>query len=415
MIENKIKTNQYKGPLIASPAGSLEKLKIAAAYGADEVYFGGRFNLRERSDNFSIDEINEALLFCGSRGVKAVFLLNSFLHENDIAEVREYIKSLREMRFDGVMISDPGMISIARESGAVWPLYLSTQMSTLNHQSARFWKEAGISRVVMAREATLDEIRMIKQESSTEIEVFCHGAVCVSYSGRCLLSRYMAGRDANKGDCAHPCRWRYALIEEKRPGSRMDFIEHCRGTEILASHDLCLARRLPEYISAGVDVFKIEGRMKSLYYAANTTRIYKHAVRTAVTGDFNEYTGFYLRELDSVSHRPYTDDIFNEGFDPERDMSYTRNVMFIGYTCDFDPHKAAETVRVKVFNPVRTGEMIDVIYPIADKIIDHEARVVAVYDDNGKKTDMARPALKFRIEFDRPIEANAIFRSAKEK
>ncbi|MBN2160494.1 MAG: U32 family peptidase [Spirochaetes bacterium] len=398
-----------KRPEIIAPAGNLEKLKFAVLYGADAVYFGGeQHNLRIRSDNFSRDDIAEAVRFCRERGARTVFLMNSFLHEKDIQPARAYLSEIRDFRFDAVMVSDPGMMLLIREAGIESDIHLSTQMSTLNHLAVKFWRDAGVARIVLAREATADEIRAIKEQTGAAVEVFVHGALCIAYSGRCLLSRYLAGRDANRGDCAQACRWRYSLVEEKRPGEPLEIIEHGPCTEILSSKDLCLVGRLDEYIAAGVDALKIEGRMKSIYYTANTVRIYRHAASLAGTAEFANHLPFYREELDLVSHRPYTDDLFNEfggnGFAP---IPTVKKALFLGYKAGTAPGGGS---LVKTFNPVYRGETLDAIFPITDGKRDCSFTVKEIFDDEDRGIDMARPYSFCRVIFDREPDDYAIFR-----
>ena len=398
-----------KRPELVAPAGNLEKLKCAVLYGADAVYFGGAaHNLRIQSDNFSREEIREALRFCGDHGVKTIFLMNSFLREKEIADAARYLSDIRDLAFDAVMISDPGMMALIQDSGMRCRIHLSTQMSTLNHLAVRFWHRAGIHRIVLARETTLEEIRMIRDTTDAEIEIFVHGALCIAYSGRCLLSRYLTGRDANKGDCAQACRWRYSLVEEKRQGSHIDIIEHAQGTEIISSKDLCLIERVREYIDAGVDAFKIEGRMKSVYYTANTTRIYRHAIESALSGGFEQHLPFYREELDLVSHRPYTGDLFNEfdgtGF---TSIPYIKKALFLGYKVGADAGGAA---LIKTHNPIYLNDTIEAISPITDAIQDGTYIVQSITDEENKSADMAKPNSIYRIKFDKELGDNAILR-----
>lgn len=397
-------------PLIVAPAGNLEKLRFAVKYGADNVYFGGEgFNLRVQSDNFTFTDLKEGVRYCRERGVKTTFLMNSFLHEKQIDEAEKYALKIKEMGFDSVMISDPGMLMILKDTGIEADFHLSTQMSTLNHKSAKFWLDAGFKRIVLAREATIDEIKEIKKHSGAEIEIFAHGALCIAYSGRCLLSRYLSGRDANSGDCSQPCRWKYSLVEEKRPGLYLDINEDKYGTEILSSKDLCLIEKLEEYIDAGVDAFKIEGRMKSLYHAANTTRIYKHAVSVSGTEQFAEHLPFWLEELDLINHRPYTSDLFNEfdlkGYDG---VPYINKALFTAYRMD---EGESDEIIIKTFNPVYSGEKLDAIYPIDDRILDCSYTVKKIYLED-QEIDMARPNSVYRVKLDRPAYDDAIFRRA---
>ncbi|MBN1532287.1 MAG: U32 family peptidase [Spirochaetes bacterium] len=406
-------------PEIVAPAGNLEKLKMAVRFGADAVYFGGGgFNLRAQADNFTPDEIAKAVEFCAGHGARTVFLVNSFLHEAEIPAAREYIASIQRFPFDAVMVSDPGMLLLLRECGVTAAVHLSTQMSTLNHLAIRFWRGAGVSRIVLARETSLEEIRMIRDHCDAEIEVFVHGALCISYSGRCLLSRYLSGRDANRGDCSHPCRWHYTLVEEKRPGSHLEIAQYnpvaspggrsVAGTEILSSKDLCLIGRIPDYVSAGVTAFKIEGRMKSLYYAAGTARVYRDAVRLAGTDEFTRRLPFWKEELDLVSHRPYTEDLFNEfGSGGFRDLPMVQKALFLGYAVSAGNGR---TAGVKAFNPIRRGETVECIYPIEGDIRDATLHVERIVDGDGLDREMARPGETCRITFDRDVLAHGIFR-----
>ncbi|HEY1405773.1 MAG TPA: U32 family peptidase [Spirochaetota bacterium] len=397
-------------PEIVSPAGNPEKLRIAVRYGADAVYFGGEMlNLRENADNFLFNDLADGAAFCKENNVRSIFLLNSFLHENEIDDARAYINSIKSIPFDAVMVSDPGMISLVQESGIGSEIHLSTQMSTLNHLSISFWQKQGISRIVLARETTLDEIRMIRSHTDADIEVFVHGALCVAYSGRCLLSRYMSGRDANKGNCSQPCRWNYRLVEEKRPGEYFDVIEDAKGTEILSSKDLCLIEKLPEFVKAGVNAFKIEGRMKSIYYVANVTRIYKTAVQTILSGgDYSSSLPLWKEELDLVSHRPFTENLFNEFDGKFEPIPYVNKATYFGYVVSSEPNDPMS--EIKVGNPFKPDDELEAIFPPSDgKIVHDKVRVLEIFE-NGVLTDMARPDRVLRVRFSSPLPAGAILR-----
>ncbi|MDY6968721.1 MAG: peptidase U32 family protein [Spirochaetota bacterium] len=399
---------------IVSPAGNPEKLRFAIEFGADAVYFGGqKFNLRDKSINLKLNEIEEGIKLCKKRSVRSIFLVNSFLRESDIDEARELINDVKDMKPDVYVVSDPGMILLLKEANIEASIHLSTQMSTLNHLSIKFWNDLGIERIVLARETTLEEIKRIREYTDAQIEIFTHGALCVSYSGRCLLSRFLSGRDANQGDCSHPCRWNYSLIEEKRPGNYLDIIEHASGTEILASKDLCLISKLPEYLELRVNALKIEGRMKSIYYTANTTRIYKHALRAFERGDdHNKYLPFYLNELDLINHRPYTDDLFNEfenmGFSK---LPYINKALFLGYK--LSDGKDNTQIYVKTFNPIYSKEEIEAIFPIEDFVKDDKFYVEEILEDE-KIVDMAEPGRVYLIKFNKEVDNYAIFRRRKE-
>lgn len=400
---------QQKAEILA-PAGSLDKLRFAVRYGADAVYFGGTaYNLRVRAGNFSDEELVVALDFCRSNGVKTIFLLNAFLHENDLEPLKRYINSIKALRFDACMVSDPGMLLALRDAGVQTEFHLSTQMNTLNNMAVRFWEQAGFSRIVLGREATLEDITSIRRHTGIEIEIFAHGALCIAYSGRCLLSRFLSGRDANQGDCVQPCRWNYKLIEEKRPGKYIDIVEHERGTEILSSKDLCLIERLPEYISAGVNSFKIEGRMKSLYHAANTTRVYAQARDKAGTDEFARLLPFWINELDLVSHRPYTADLFNEFDDGSfTGVPYVNKAMFMGYKLGTGADERHAEIRTA--NPIYRGDELNAIFPLDKKVRDASFRVLKIFDSDGNETEMARPNGLYTVLFDAEIDDYAIFR-----
>ncbi len=402
-------TASKKTELLA-PAGNLEKLTFAVKYGADAVYFGGdEFNLRVRAGNFSPEDIEKSLELCRENNVRTIFLMNAFLHEGDLDMAKSYINDIKKYKLDAIMVSDPGMLTLLQDAGIEAEFHLSTQMNTLNHLAIEFWKRAGFSRIVLARETTLDEIKKIREHSDVELEVFAHGALCVAYSGRCLLSRYMTGRDANQGDCSQPCRWNYKLVEEKRPGNFLDITEHRRGTEILSSKDLSTVHRVEDFIKAGVSAFKIEGRMKSLYHAANTTRIYKHAIECAGTEDFRKHLDFWHEELDLINHRPYTDDLFNEFNNLEfTGVPYVRRALFLGYKSATGKDK--RQAMIKTSNPIRTGEEVEVIFPIDKKIKDDKFSIREIRDPEGNLIEMARPSSTCLITFDRDMDDDAILR-----
>lgn len=404
------KTGKSVKAEIVAPAGNAKKLRFAVLYGADAVYFGGdEFNLRVRADNFSPEDIEKSLDLCRNSNVKTIFLLNSFLHEKDLSGVRAYLREIKRFHFDALMVSDPAMKMLIDEAGIDSETHLSTQMSAMNHLAVRFWRDAGFSRIVLARETSLEEIKMIRSECDAELEIFVHGALCVAYSGRCLLSRYLTGRSANQGDCSQPCRWNYSLIEKKRPGNYLDIIEHGTGTKILSSMDLCMIEKLQDFINAGVSAFKIEGRMKSIYYAANTTRIYKHAVSLAGTDEFASNLPFWKNELDLISHRPYTADIFNEFNNiPFESIPYIKKALFMG-TREDETGPCIEAM-IRAFNPFTAGDCLEVIYPINGTIKDHGVTVHSITGMDDEPVETARPGNTYRVRFDRSVENHALFR-----
>jgi len=266
-------------PELLAPAGNYEKLMTAVHYGADAVYLGGkRFSLRAKAGNFNPEKMAEAIVYAHAHGVKVYVTVNILAHNEDLHGLEAYLEDLQVMGADGVIISDPGILMIARETVPELPVHLSTQANVTNLAAAKFWYARGVSRLNLARELSLTEIEAIRKEVHGELEVFVHGALCISYSGRCMLSNYMTGRDANQGNCAHPCRYSYALVEEKRPGQYFPVEEDERGTYIFNAKDLCLLENLPQLVAAGVDSLKIEGRMKSIFYVGGVVRVYRAAL-----------------------------------------------------------------------------------------------------------------------------------------
>ncbi len=265
-----------KIPELLAPAGSYEKLVTAVHYGADAVYLGGmKYGLRARAGNFDNEGLCKAVRYAHEHGVAVYVTVNIIAHNEDLDGLGEYLSFLRGAGVDALIVSDPGILAVAAETVPDLPLHLSTQANVTNSRAARFWLHQGVRRLNLARELSLEEIRSIKYEAGGEIEIFVHGALCISYSGRCMLSHYMTGRDANQGHCAHPCRYQYALLEEKRPGEFFPVEEDERGTYIFNAKDLCLLERLPELLAAGADSLKIEGRMKSIFYVGGVVRLYR--------------------------------------------------------------------------------------------------------------------------------------------
>ena len=266
-------------PELLAPAGNYEKLVTAVHYGADAVYLGGKmFSLRANAGNFSKEMICEGVQYAHDHGVRAYVTVNIFAHNRDLDGLPEYLLELKKAKVDGLIIADPGILAIAKKVVPEIPLHLSTQANVTNHASAGFWLQQGVVRLNLARELSLAEIQRIKAIAVGELEIFVHGAICISYSGRCMLSNYMSGRDANQGNCAHPCRYSYRLVEEKRPGEYFPVEEDDRGTYIFNSKDLCLLEMLPQLIAAGINSLKIEGRMKSIFYVGGVVRVYRAAL-----------------------------------------------------------------------------------------------------------------------------------------
>ncbi len=357
-----------KVPEVLAPAGSLEKLKVAVLFGADAVYLGGKeFGLREGADNFTIDELKEGINFAHDRGVKVYVTINIIPHNQDLIGLSEYLKKLAELNADAVIVSDPGILTIVKETIPDMEIHLSTQANAVNWASVKFWNKQGVERVVMARELSLNEIKEINQKlPNVDIEAFVHGAMCISYSGRCLLSNYMTYRDANQGQCAQSCRWKYSLVEEKRPEVNYPIFEDERGTYIFNSKDLCMIEYIPELIQAGIKSFKIEGRMKSVHYAATVTYIYRQAVDRYLKDPANyTFDPLWLEELKKVSHRHYTTGFyFGKPGSEEHNYessAYIRNYDFMGTVQDYMPEtkEAIIEVRHKFFK----GDQVEIFGP----------------------------------------------------
>ena len=353
-------------PELLAPAGNMEKLKIAIHYGADAVYMGGyAFGLRNKADNFSLDEMAAALDLCHRRGVKAYLTVNSYPRNEMMAELERYLRSVAPLPFDAYIVADPGVIELVRTISPRRELHLSTQANTINLHSARFWQRQGVSRVNLAREMSLDNIReTVAAVPGMEFEAFVHGALCISYSGRCLISSMLTGRDANQGECTHPCRWSYHLVEEQRPGEYFPVLEDETGTFIFNSRDLCLLEHLPALVESGVASLKIEGRMKGINYAASVLRVYRQAL--------DEYqadpSGWHCRpewleELAKLSHRGYTTGfLFGEPrhVGQEYDSAYIRSHEFVGVVAALHDDGCAE---IDVRNRIAAGDELEYIGP----------------------------------------------------
>lgn len=300
-----------KKPELLIPAGSLEVLKTAVTFGADAVYIGGEaFGLRAKAKNFGRDDMLEGIRFAHEHGVKVHVTANILAHNEDLAGAEEYFKELKEMKPDALIIADPGMFMMAREICPEIDIHVSTQANNTNYETYKFWHRQGAKRVVSARELSLTEIREIRKNIPDELEIesFIHGAMCISYSGRCLLSNYFTGRDANQGACTHPCRWKYAVVEEKRPGEYLPVYENERGTYIFNSKDLCMIEHIPEMVEAGIDSFKIEGRMKTALYVATVARTYRKAIDDYFVSEekYRANMDWYRAEISKCTYRQFT-------------------------------------------------------------------------------------------------------------
>ena len=361
-----------KKPELLAPAGNLENLKMAIIYGADAVYLGGlNYGLRARAKNFTLEQLEEGIKFAHERGKRIYITVNIVAHNEDLDGLPEYVSCLQELNVDAVIVSDPGILKIIRETSPKMEIHLSTQANTTNYSTVKFWHEQGVSRIILARELSLKEIRDIieKSPSDMKLETFVHGAMCISYSGRCLLSNYLINRDANRGDCAHSCRWKYYLMEEIRPGEYLPVYEDGKGTYIFNSKDLCMIEHLPLLIEAGISAFKIEGRMKGSYYVAAVVKTYRKQIDEYFSNPGSYiFDKKYLDEVKKVSNREYTTGFyFNnpDGNEQRYDRSsYIQNYDFTGLVIGYDSEKKLATIEQK--NRMFTGDEIEIFGPDND-------------------------------------------------
>lgn len=383
-------------PELLAPAGNLEKLKIAVHYGADAVYLGGKaFGLRNLADNFTPEEMAEGIAHAHARGVKVYLTVNSYPSNDDLPGLATYLEEIAPLPFDAWIVADPGVIGLIREIAPEKTIHLSTQANTVNWRSALFWQQQGVSRINLAREMSLAAVIETEQRTSVELELFAHGAMCISYSGRCLISSVMSGRNANKGECSHPCRWGYALVEETRPGEYFPIMEDDSGTFIFNSRDLCLIEHLPEIVASGVASLKIEGRMKGIYYVASTVRAYRAALDALqAEGERYRFRPEWLEELCKTSHRGYTTGfLFGQPREvgQEYHSAYLRSHQFVGLV---EEVHADGTATIGVRNKIRPGETLELMGP--GMRID-TLTVTELRNDVGSPLEAANPNSRVRI------------------
>ncbi|MDU2065321.1 MAG: U32 family peptidase [Sporomusaceae bacterium] len=399
-------------PELLAPVGSFEKLVMALAYGADAVYFGGKsFGLRAFSGNFTEDEMKEAVAYTHKLGKKAYVTVNIFPHNDDLDDLPDYIRFLASIQVDAVLVADLGVYRIVRDTAPDLPIHVSTQANNTNWSSVKMWEELGVSRVVLARELSLQEIRDIRAKVQVELETFVHGAMCISYSGRCLLSNYFSGRDSNRGACVQSCRWKYALMEEKRPGEYYPVMEDERGTYIFNSKDLCLLEFLPDLLQADISSLKIEGRMKSVHYVATVIKVY----REAIDSYFENPAAFVIRpqwleELQKVSHREYTTGFyFNKTSEQDQiygTSSYSQTHDFIGLVKSYDPVTKLAVVEQR--NNMKVGEEIEIAQPVGPAFTQ---TITAMYDDTGAEILVApHPQQIITMPMSQPVSPLAMLR-----
>ncbi len=401
-------------PELLAPAGSLIKLKYALMYGADAVYIGGeQYSLRVAAENFTYDEMKEGIEFAHNMGKKVYITANIIPHNEDIKEFESYIKEIKNLDADAVIISDIGLFDIAKNAAPELDIHVSTQANNVNYASATMWHKLGAKRIVLARELSLKEILEIRERTSSELEIECfvHGAMCVSYSGRCLLSNYMTNRDSNLGACSHPCRWKYYLIEEKRPGEYMPVFENDRGSFIFNSKDLCMLDHVPELINAGITSFKIEGRVKSEYYVSTIIKAYRDAIDLYYEGKDFDYN--LMDEIKKVSHREYTTGFyFGKPTDNEQvytNNSYVREYDLVGIVDSYDEEK--NMLNVTQRNKFFVGDEIEILKP---KGKFETVTVSKMYDEKGNEINSCPHAtMKLSIPCDIKCEPYTILRKKK--
>lgn len=396
------------------PAGSLEVLKTAVIYGADAVYLGGEaFGLRAKAKNFTTEEIQEGISFAHAHGVKVYITANILAHNEDLPGVEAYFAKLGRIRPDALIISDPGVFLIAKRVLPDTDIHISTQANNTNYGTYRFWYDLGAKRVVSARELSLEEIRQIRRNipEDMEIESFIHGSMCISYSGRCLLSNFLTGRDANQGSCTHPCRWNYSLMEESRPGEYFPVFENERGTYIFNSRDLCMIEHIPEMIEAGIDSFKIEGRMKTALYVATVARTYRKAIDDyrKAPALYQANLDWYRAEIGKCTYREFTTGFYFGKPGPEAQIydnsTYVKNYTYLGTV---EQVRQDGVCRIQQKNKFSVGETLEVMKPDGRNL---ETQVRSITDGEGRPMESApHPRQELYVELDVPVEVYDILR-----
>lgn len=398
---------------LLSPAGNMDKLKMAIRYGADAVYCAGQaFGLRAGSANFNNEELREAVEFVHAHGKKIYVTCNIIPHNEDLVGLEDYLQYLESIHVDAIIVADLGIFLLAKRVAPGLELHVSTQANTTNYLTTEFWKEQGAARVVVAREVSIKDIKTMRESADIEIEAFIHGAMCISYSGRCLLSNYFTTtRDANRGQCAQACRWKYSLVESNRPGEYYPIEEDQHGTYIFNSKDLCLLKHIPELYEAGVDSLKIEGRMKSVHYVATVTKVYREAIDTYLKEGKDWYVrDEWMEELEKISHRPYT-----EGFSVEKPdetaqnygkSSNTQTHDFIGLVEGYNAEEGFAYMEQR--NNFKVGDEVEFCQPHG-ALVHHV--ITKMTDENGEEITVApHPQMKVRLYIDTPLETYSMMR-----
>ncbi len=381
-----------KRPELLIPANSLDVLRIAVIYGADAVYVGGEvYSLRAKAHNFSMEQMREGIIFAHQHGVKVYVTANILAHDQDLEGVRAYFQELKKIQPDALIISDPGVYDIACEVCPEIERHVSTQANNTNYGTYLFWHRLGAKRVVSARELSLDEIREIRRKipPDMEIESFIHGAMCISYSGRCLLSNYFTGRDANQGACTHPCRWKYAVVEEQRPGEYLPVYENDRGTYLFNSKDLCMIEHMDDLIRAGIDSFKIEGRMRAALYVATVARTYRKAIDDCMESEerYRENMDWYREQIGGCTYRQFTTGFFygkpNEHTQIYDESTYMKGYTYLGYVEAVDDRGLG---RITQKNKFSVGDHIEIMKPDGSDI---QTVVLELLDEEGRQRESA--------------------------
>ncbi len=396
------------------PAGSLEVLKVAVDYGADAVYVGGEaFGLRAKAHNFTINDMKEGCVYCHERGARLYVTVNIFAHNADLPGVRAYLEQLKEVPVDALIISDPAIFTMAREILPQMELHVSTQANNTNYGIYRFWYRLGAKRVVSARELSLQELKEIREHipEDMEIESFVHGAMCISYSGRCLLSNFLTGRDANQGACTHPCRWKYSVVEEKRPGEYFPVEEDDRGTYIFNSKDLCMIEHIPELVEAGIDSFKIEGRMKTALYVATVARTYRKAIDDYLESEekYRQNLSYYKEEIGKCTYRQFTTGFYfgKPGADEQvyDSNEYVKDYIYIGKVESVDEQDRVHFIQRNKFV---TGQQIEaMLFEGTNEIL----TVNAIWNEKGEEVDSApHPKEQLTVDLGMGLPVGTILR-----
>lgn len=411
-------TNKRPAIELLAPAGDMEKLKTAVYYGADAVYFGGEmFSLRAGAGNLSVPEIREAMDFLHARGARGYMTINIYPHNEHLNLLRNYLMEIKDIPVDAFLVSDPGVMTILKEIIPDAEIHLSTQANTTNYMTARFWASMGVKRIVTAREMSLKEIREMRDQLPDEVEIesFLHGAMCISYSGRCLMSNFMTGRDANMGACTHPCRWKYSIVEEKRPGEYYPIEEDSHGSYIMNSRDLCMLDGIPDLAAAGVSSLKIEGRMKSAYYVATVVSAYRTALDHYLADPDNyQYDPAWFTELCKASHREFTHGFYYNKPSAEdqnyQSSDYIREYSFVGMVKGVEPETGFALVEQR--NKFSIGDEIEIFgpgVPFTKEVI------TEMYNQEGEPVESApHPQQIIKLKLSTPVKENYILRMKKQ-